>query len=47
MENVRQKVIGTERKRNYLMPEPIYRTTMFFHSKYIRNRNEKNSNIHD
>ena len=46
MENVREdsdlKLATTERRRNYLVPEPNYHTTKFFTKKNIGNRNEKN-----
>ena len=51
MENVRigrdSKLVKPEKKRNYLISEPIYHTTMFFHRKGISNRNEKNSNTYE
>ena len=36
-----------ERRRNYLVSEPNYHTTDFFYRKFIRNRNEKYSNINE
>ena len=46
MENVRKnryiKLVITERKRNYLVSEPNYHTTIFFLKNFISNRNEKN-----
>ena len=41
MENVDIKLVTTERRRNYLVPEPNYYTTKFFYRKCISNRNEK------
>ena len=47
MENVRKhkdtKLRTSEAKRNYLVSEPNYYTTIFF-SKFIHHRNKKNHN---
>ena len=46
MENVRKyrdiKLVKTEKRRNYLVPETNYPNTTFFTKKFISNRNEKN-----
>ena len=51
MENLRKhrniKLVLTERRKNYLVLEPNSHTTKIFHKKFIRNRNEKNSNINE
>ena len=50
VENVRKyrniKLATTERRRNYVVSEPNYHTTKFYHThrRFISNRNEKNSN---
>ena len=36
------KLVTTERKGNYLVSEPSYHTTKFFHRKFNSYRNEKN-----
>ena len=45
MANVRKykdiKLVTTKRKRNYLVSEPNYHTTIFFFRKFISSRNEK------
>ena len=38
------KLVTTEKRRNYLMLEPNYHTTKFFHRTSFSNRNEKNKN---
>ena len=40
-------LVTTERKGNYLVSEPSYHTTKFFHRKFNSYRNEKNSNINE
>ena len=49
MENMRKhrdiKLVTTERRRNYLVSEPNYHTTIFFNRKVISNRNEKNRDL--
>ena len=49
MENVRKnrdiKLVTTGRRRNYLVSEPNYHTTNFFHKKLTRDRNEKTETI--
>ena len=51
MENVRKykniKLVLTERRRNYLVSEPNYHTTIAFHSKFIWYRKEKSSNTNE
>ena len=46
-ENLRKyrniKLVTTKRRRNYLVSEPNYNTTIF-HRRFIGYRNEKNSN---
>ena len=48
MKNMRKyrdiKLVKTEWRRNYLVEEPNYHTTKYFHGIFINNRNEKNSN---
>ena len=41
------KLVTTERKGSYLVSEPSYHTTKFFHRKFNSYRNEKNSNINE
>ena len=36
------KLVTTEKRRNYLVLEPNYHTTKFFHRTSFSNRNEKN-----
>ena len=51
MENVgkhrRIKLVTTEWRRSYLVSEPNYHTKNFFHTKFVSNRNEKNSNTYE
>ena len=51
MGNVRKhtdiNLVKTERRRNYLVSEPNYHTTRFFHRKSISNRNEKNDKTYE
>ena len=50
LENLRKhrdvKLLTTERRRNYLVSEPIYHITVF-HKTSVSKRNEKNSNINE
>ena len=45
MENMRKhrdiKLVATERRKNYFVPQPNYHTTKFFCRKFISKRNEK------
>ena len=53
MENVRKhrdiKLVTTERRRNYLVPEPNYHTTKFFteHLLVIKMKKKKNRNTYE
>ena len=51
MENVRKhrdiKLVTTEERRNYLVPELNYYTTNIFFWKSMSNRNEKKSNTQE
>ena len=51
LENVRKhrdiKLVTTERRRNYLVSEPNYHTTKFFHRTSITNSNEKTRNTYE
>ena len=51
VENVRKhrhiKLATTQRRRNYLVSEPNYHTTKFFHRTSISNSNEKTRNTYE
>ena len=41
------KLVTTKKRRNYLVSKPNYNTTKFFSEGFFRNRNKKNTNIHE
>ena len=51
MENMRKhrdiRLVTKERRRNYLVSEPNYHTTKFFHRTSITNSNEKTRNTYE